>query len=307
MVPFLCDVEKAYFYKTKSNSMQYPPTELVLNKQGQVYHLALSPDQISTKIILVGDQDRVDLVASFFDSVEHSSQHREFVCKTGMYKGKRVTALSTGIGTDNIDITINELDALVNIDLKNRKDKASFTSLDLIRIGTCGILHPEIPVHAYLLSTHAYGLDNIAHFYEIDETEEEKIIHSAIRKQVNLPALVKPYLVSASAELKAKLKSDKTHEGITVTSSGFYGPQGRQLRLKNKTGELNDQLTAFRHNDLRIVNFEMESSALFALGQSLGHNCATICLGIANRPNKQFSDGYKSHILELIHYVLDRI
>ncbi len=287
--------------------MQYPPTELVLNKQGQVYHLALSPDQISTKVILVGDQDRVNLVASFFDSVEHSSQHREFVCKTGMYNGKRVTALSTGIGTDNIDITINELDALVNIDLKNRKDKASFTSLDLIRIGTCGILHPEIPVHAYLLSTHAYGLDNIAHFYEIDETEEEKAIHAAINEQVDLPPLVKPYLISASAEIQAKLKSDKTYTGITVTSSGFYGPQGRQLRLKNKTAELNDQLTAFHYNDLKIVNFEMESSALFALGHSLGHNCGTICLGIANRPTKQFSEGYKSQMLELIQYVLDRI
>ena len=145
--------------------MQYPETELVLNKNGQVYHLGLSPENVSDKIILVGDQDRVDLVASFFDTIEHSSQHREFVSKTGTYKGKRITALSTGIGTDNIDITISELDALVNIDLINRCDKESKTGLSIIRIGTCGILQPEVPIHSYILSSHAYGLDNVAHFY----------------------------------------------------------------------------------------------------------------------------------------------
>ncbi len=287
--------------------MQYPPTELVLNDKGQVYHLGLSPENISTKIILVGDQDRVDLVASFFDQVEHSSQHREFVCKTGMYNGKRITALSTGIGTDNIDITINELDALVNIDLKNRADKSTLTSLDLIRIGTCGILHPEIPVHSYILSSHAFGLDNVAHFYKTFNSAEELAIQNAIIRQVPLPSGVIPYLVEASEELQSKLKSDKTHLGITVTSSGFYGPQGRQLRLENKTSSLNEALSNFSFEGHRIVNFEMESSALFALGKALGHNCSTICLGIANRPNKAFSDGYKSHMLELIQYVLDRI
>lgn len=287
--------------------MKYPATELVLDKNGNVYHLGFSPENIADKIILVGDQDRVDLVASLFDSVEHSSQHREFVCKTGMYQGKRVSALSTGIGTDNIDITISELDALVNIDLKERTDKAIFKSLDLIRIGTCGILQPEVPVHSYILSSHAFGLDNVAHFYDIPFTEEEEKLKDAILNHVDLPDLIKPYLVEASTVLKAKLESEMTTSGITVTSSGFYGPQGRQLRLKNKVSGINEQLTAFKSGPDRIINFEMESSALFALGKALGHNCATICLGIANRPNEEFSSGYDDDMIKLIRYVLDRI
>ena len=287
--------------------MQYPHTELVLNSKGEVYHLGLAPENVSDKIILVGDQDRVNLVASFFDSVEHHSQHREFVCKTGMYRGKRISAISTGIGTDNIDIVINELDALFNIDLEKREDKASFTKLDLIRIGTCGILQAEIPVHSYILSTHAYGLDNIAHFYDIAFTEEEQGLNRSISKAISLPGPINTYLVAASEKLTQALTSDKTVRGITVTSSGFYGPQGRQLRLPNLTNQLNEQLTAFRHGEHRITNFEMESSALFALGKALGHDCATVCLGIANRPNKEFSKDYSADMLQLISYVLDRI
>ncbi|MFT6500050.1 MAG: uridine phosphorylase [Crocinitomicaceae bacterium] len=287
--------------------MQYPATELVLDANGHVYHLGISIDNVAENVILVGDQGRVDLVASFFDSIEHSSQHREFVCKTGMYKGKRITALSTGIGTDNIDITINELDALFNIDIANRVDKKEFTSLNLIRIGTCGILHSEIPVHSFILSTHAYGLDNVAHFYEIEFSEKEKALNKAITDHVGLPEGIHTYTTEASAGLFAKLSSDRTKEGITVTSSGFYGPQGRQLRLKNRTSELNDKLTSFNSGGHRITNFEMESSALFSLGKALGHECATICLGIANRPNKEFSAGYNDDMLELIEYVLDRI
>ena len=273
--------------------MQYPPTELVLNDKGQVYHLGISPDQIAEKIILVGDQDRVDLVASFFDTVEHSSQHREFACKTGNYNGKRITALSTGIGTDNIDITINELDALVNIDLKNRENNS--------------VIKPEVPVHAFILSSHAFGLDNIAHFYSISSTQEEQELLSEILTQVQLPPAVRPYVVKASPELISKFDSEKTVQGITVTSSGFYGPQGRQLRLQNTTSDLNEQLTNFRFKEHRITNFEMESSALFVLGKALGHRCATICLGIANRPNKKFSSDYKPAMLRLIEYVLKRI
>jgi uridine phosphorylase len=287
--------------------MQYPATELVLDANGHVYHLGLSIDNVAENVILVGDQGRVDLVASFFDSIEHSSQHREFVCKTGIYKGKRITALSTGIGTDNIDITINELDALYNIDIANRVDKKYFTSLNLIRIGTCGILHPEIPVHSFILSTHAYGLDNVAHFYEIEFNEKEKALNKAITDHIGLPEGIKTYTTEASSGLFTKLTSDRTKEGITVTSSGFYGPQGRQLRLKNRTSELNDKLTSFNSGGHRITNFEMESSALFSLGKALGHECATICLGIANRPNKEFSTGYNDDMLELIEYVLDRI
>lgn len=287
--------------------MQYPPTELVLNSNGQVYHLGLSPEDVADTVILVGDQDRVHLVASFFESIEHSSQHREFVCKTGHYRGKRITVLSTGIGTDNIDITINELDALVNIDLNARRDLATHRKLNLIRIGTCGILHPEIPVHSYILSSHALGLDNVAHFYDLHFSAEEIALLAAFQQQVELPDQVRPYLSAADPELVHLLTSDKTYAGITVTSSGFYGPQGRRLRLRTHTTRLNEQLSAFRHPEHRIVNFEMESSALFALGKALGHSCVTICLGIANRPRTEFSKGYGDEMKELISYVLDRV
>lgn len=289
------------------NTSQYPPTELVLNREGQVYHLGLSPESVADTVILVGDQDRVELAASLFDSVEHASQHREFVCKTGSYKGKRITVLSTGIGTDNIDITLNELDALKNIDLKTRSDKRSTISLKIVRIGTCGILQPDIEVHSYLLSTHAFGLDNIAHFYSIPYSEAELLLRKEIQNQVSFPTGVTPYLVTASERLTSLLSSPKTTSGVTITSSGFYGPQGRQLRLASKTTKLNDELTAFSYEGHQIVNFEMESSALFALGKALGHECATICLGIANRPKKDFSKGYQTEMIELIRYVFDRI
>ena len=287
--------------------MQYPPTELVLDKLGKVYHLGLARENVAEKIILVGDQDRVDLIAGYFDSIEHQSQHREFVCKTGTYKGKRISALSTGIGTDNIDIVINELDALFNIDLENRSDKDSITQLELVRIGTCGILQPEIPVHGYILSTHAFGLDNVAHFYDIEYSKEEEQLNKAISAHIGLPGKVNTYLCSSTNSLTQRLSSDKTYEGITITSSGFYGPQGRELRLNTKTRNLNERITSFSSDSHRITNFEMESSALFALSKNLGHECTTICLGIANRPKKEFSSGYKDEMLKLIEYVLDRL
>lgn len=287
--------------------MTFPASELVLDKNGKVYHLGLFPEHISEKIILVGDQDRVKLISSFFDSIEHSSQHREFVTNTGTYKGKRITVISSGIGTDNIDIVVNELDAVVNIDLQKREKKSSHTSLELIRIGTCGILQPHIPVHSYILSRAAFGLDNIAHFYEIPFTEKEIELNNKIRHHIGLPEKVEPYYIEADKELSDKLHSEKTYPGITITSSGFYGPQGRQLNLKTKTTELNERLTSFNNADLKITNFEMESSALFSLAKALGHKSTTICLGIANRPNMEFSKGYETEMNELIEYVLDRI
>jgi uridine phosphorylase len=287
--------------------MQFPPSELVLNDKNQVYHLGLSPDQIADKIILVGDQDRVGMISEFFDIIDHRSQHREFVCHTGTYSGKRISVISSGIGTDNIDITMNELDALVNIDLINRCEKSEKTSLKIVRIGTCGILQPEIPIHSYILSTHAFGLDNIAHFYTLPFSSEETSLCKTITEHIDLPSTIKPYLVESSISLTEDLRSEHTFEGITVTSSGFYGPQGRQLRIKNSTTEMNERLTAFRSEDHRIVNFEMESSALFSLGRAMGHECATICLGVANRPNMIFSKGYITEMRGLISYVLDRI
>jgi uridine phosphorylase len=287
--------------------MQYPPSELVLDSTSRVYHLGLHPENVSDKIILVGDQDRVSMISSFFDSIEHISQHREFVCHTGMYKGKRISAISSGIGTDNIDITMNELDALFNIDLSTRSEKSEKTCLTIVRIGTCGILQPEIPVHSYLLTSHAFGLDNIAHFYQIAFNRDEQAICNAIREAVRFPETIHPYLVEANSILTQSLKSDKTFVGITVTSSGFYGPQGRQLRVPNAILRFNEKLTSFSFEEHRIVNFEMESSAIFSLGRAMGHQCATICLGVANRPNMEFSKGYAKEMNELIQYVLDRI
>lgn len=285
----------------------YPSSELVLNSKGQIYHLGIEPHQISDKIILVGDQDRVAKISAMFDSIEHTSQHREFVCHTGTYQGKRISVLSTGIGTDNIDIVVNELDALFNIDLKKRVDKDQLTSLKMIRIGTCGILQPEIPVHSYILSSHAFGLDNIAHFYDIPSDANEAMIGDALQAHLELPAKIQPYLIAADKTLFDELASEQTFSGITVTSSGFYAPQGRKLRLPLATTYLNERLTSFRYNLLKVNNFEMESSALFFLGKSLGHQCATICLGIANRPNQVFSKGYEQEMDGLIKYVLDRI
>ena len=285
----------------------YSETELVLNANNQVYHLGLNPKQLAHKIILVGDQDRVPMVSAFFDTIEHISQHREFVCHTGLFKGKRISAISTGIGTDNIDITINELDALVNIDLENRVELASKISLEIIRIGTCGILQKDIPVHSYILSSHACGFDNVAHFYKINFSLEEKELAIKINKHLGLPKSIQTYFSSANQELVDRLSSELTHNGITITSSGFYGPQGRTLRIPTHTKDIHLLLAQFKERELRILNFEMESSALFALGKELGHRCATICLGVANRPNLEFSSDSKNEMQNLIVYTLERI
>jgi uridine phosphorylase len=198
----------------------------------------------------------------------------------------KISVISSGIGTDNIDIVMNELDALVNIDLLNRIDLPTKKSLEIVRIGTCGILQAEIPVHAYILSNHAVGLDNIAHFYHIPFDSREEELKVAIENDLGLPASVKPYAISADNELTDRFNGSNVHRGITITSSGFYGPQGRQLRLQTKTTDLNERIEDFQFGKERIVNFEMESSALFALSKSLGHKATTICLGIANRPKK---------------------
>ena len=285
----------------------YAETELVLNSKKQVYHLGLSANNLAHKIILVGDQDRVQLVSEFFEKIEHKSQHREFVCHTGIYKGKRISAISTGIGTDNIDITINELDALVNIDLENRIENEEKISLEIIRIGTCGILQENIPVHSYILSSHACGFDNVAHFYKINFSAFELDLAQKINNFLDFPKSIQTYFSSANEDLVSRLSSKDTHIGITVTSSGFYGPQGRTLRIPTHTQDIHLLLAKFIEKDLKILNFEMESSALFALGKELGHRCATICLGIANRPNLEFSCDSKAEMQKLISYTLDRI
>jgi len=285
----------------------FPPSELVLSGKNQVYHLGLKPENLGEKVIIVGDQDRVELVSNFFETIEHKSQHREFVCHTGIYQGKRISILSTGIGTDNIDIVINELDALVNIELDTRIEKTQKKSLEIIRIGTCGILQSDIPVHSYILSKYALGFDNVAHFYDITFSDDEIEFNSRINDHLMLPQTIQTYFSSADRILVDRLNSEITKAGITITSSGFYGPQGRTLRIPTHLKDIHVKLGSFLYKNEKILNFEMESSALFALGKQLGHKCATICLGVANRPNLEFSKGSETEMKALIKYVLDRI
>jgi uridine phosphorylase len=285
---------------------EFLPSELIINDSGSIYHLDIKPNQIAHKIIVVGDQDRVDVVANYFDTIKHRSQKREFACATGTYKGKRLSVLSTGIGTDNIDIVINELDALVNIDLNTRQEKEEKIALEILRIGTCGILQEDIDVDTFILSTHAMGIDNIGHFYQLKTDENTSDILEKIKREIKLPKGVTPYLTPASSKINERLLNEHIETGITVTSSGFYGPQGRQLRLSLMAPEMNDSLDNFQYDEYRFSNLEMECSALFALSKALGHEASAICLGLANRRKKEFSSNYKEKMNELIYYVLER-
>jgi uridine phosphorylase len=282
-------------------------SELIINTAGEIYHLGLAPENLADKIIVVGDQDRVDVVAGYFDTITYKSQHREFAVQTGYYQSKRITVLSTGIGTDNIDIVLNELDALVNIDFETRQEKSEKKSLEIVRIGTCGILQADIPVDSFLLSTHALGIDNLGHFYQLNMDSETTELLQNIQAQISLPEKVIPYLTPSDAELTKRLVSNETFTGITVTSSGFYGPQGRKLRLPLQVDNMVDSFSDFSWSGQRIINLEMECSALFALSKNLGHRATGICLGLANRKRKEFTKNYESRIRELISYVLDRI
>jgi uridine phosphorylase len=283
------------------------PSELVITDEGGVYHLGITPEQLADKVIIVGDQDRVEVVSSFFETVTHKSQHREFACHTGTFKGKDISVISTGIGTDNIDIVLNELDALVNIDLETRNEKQVKKSLEIVRIGTCGILQDDVPVDSFILSTHALGIDNVGLYYERVVDDNTISLLADITEAISLPPSISPYMTPASAELNSKLKGEGIEEGITVTSSGFYGPQGRRLRLPLTAPNMLDSLHDFSHPDCRVVNLEMECSALFALSTALGHHATAICLGLANRRKKEFTENYEPKIIELIAYVLERI
>lgn len=282
-------------------------SELILNPDGSVYHLNLLPENIAHDIIFVGDQNRVEKITQFFDSIEFSTQKREFKIQTGIYKGKRITVMSTGIGPDNIDIVVNELDALVNIDLKTRKPKENLTSLNIIRIGTSGSLQADIPVDSFVMSTFGLGLDNMLRSYLIDEVsnvamEESFINHTNwdIRKG-------KPYVIACSEKLEKLIESDKIHKGITATAGGFYGPQGRVLRLNIQDEELNAKMDNFTFNDNRITNLEMETAAIYGLSALLGHNALSLNAIIANRASGTFSEDPYKAVDELIKYTLNKI
>ena len=284
-----------------------PESELVLNENGSVYHLNLLPENISDTILLVGDQGRVGKISKHFDVIEYTGQKREFLTHTGRIGSKRLTVLSTGIGTDNIDIVVNELDALVNIDLKTRMVKEQTTSLNLIRLGTSGSIQEDLPVDSFLLSTHGIGFDGVLNYYaESRHLEDTELTEQFIEQMQWHEDFPRPYIVEGSVRLFDLLK-DGTQHGMTATANGFYGPQGRELRLKARVPDLNEKLQKFNHNGHRVTNFEMETSALFGLGKALGHECATVCAIIANRLRKEYSKDHDLSIEQLISFLLQRI
>jgi uridine phosphorylase len=282
-------------------------SELILNPDGSVYHLNLKPEHIAKDIIFVGDQNRVEKITRFFDSIEFSIQKREFKTETGMFKGKRITVMSTGIGPDNIDIVMNEVDALVNIDLKTKMPKENLTSLNIIRIGTSGSLQVDIPVDSFVMAKYGLGLDNMLRSYLIDEISIVEM-ENAFIKHTNWDLKKgRPYIIACSETLAKKMNSDKIHKGITGTAGGFYGPQGRVLRLNIQDEKLNAKMDNFSFNGERITNLEMETGAIYGLGKLLGHQCLSLNAIIANRASGTFSEDPYKAVDELIAYALDKI
>jgi len=287
--------------------MPIKESELILNPDGSVYHLNLKPENIAETIIFVGDQDRVEKITKHFDSIEFSTQKREFKTQTGLYKGKRLTVLSTGIGPDNIDIVINELDALVNIDLKTRKPKEKLTSLNIVRVGTSGSLQKDVPVDAFVISTYGLDLNGMLHFYQIDEIDDPEVEEAFIKYTNWSVKKARPIVIENSKSLEEKFDSDKVFKGMTATAGGFYGPQGRVLRLPLQDAELNVKMDTFNHNGLKITNFEMETSCIYGLSKLLGHKALSLNAIIANRPNGTFSKDPKKTVENLILYALEHI
>ena len=275
-------------------------SELIINNRGAVYHLDLRPEEIGGTVVTVGDPDRVKEISKYFDSVEVKRQHREFISHTGYINKKRITVLSSGIGPDNIDIVMNELDALVNIDFTTREVKPKLTSLNIIRVGTSGSLQADIPVDHFVASTHGLGVDNLLNFYRLEQNEQEKeliqsfVTHTQVHGQIG-----QPYISSGAASLIKHFVKD-FHQGITVTCPGFYGPQGRVLRLGVKNPDFVNRLTDFRFGQHRITNFEMETSAIYGLGRLLGHHCLALNAIVANRVVKEFSKDGQGAVENLI-------
>jgi uridine phosphorylase len=282
-------------------------SELVLNPDGSVYHLKLLPEHIADDIIVVGDPGRVSLVSSFFSKIELKIANREFVTHTGIFNKKRVSVIATGIGTDNIDIAINEIDAAVNIDLKKRVTKKKLKSLNIVRIGTSGALQKDIPVDSVVASEFGLGFDGVLNYYRYKKNKQETLIENEFKKQSKWDININnPYIVAGSEKLIKKI-GEGYHKGITATAPGFYGPQGRILRLGLQVKDLNQKLASFSFGDKRITNFEMETSALYGLGKLLGHNCCTVCAIIANRSAKKYSKDYKKTVKLLIETTLYRL
>ncbi|WP_054851025.1 nucleoside phosphorylase [Olleya sp. ITB9] len=287
--------------------MAIQDSELILNPDGSVYHLNLLPEHIADTIITVGDPDRVPGVTKYFDSVEFTTHKREFHTQTGTYKGKRMTVISTGIGTDNIDIVFNELDALVNIDLKTRTINKTHKSLDIIRIGTSGSIQKEIPVDSFVISEKACGFDSLLHFYNSKHIQHTEVSDALIEHTNWSKDKSKPYVVTADKDLMSTLSSDQTTKGFTATNVGFYGPQGRILRLSIQDNDLNDKLATFNYNNQPITNLEMETAGIYGLAGLLGHRAVSMNAIIANRATGQFSKDPKKVVETLIQYTLDKL
>lgn len=286
----------------------FAESELVINGDGSIFHLHLLPEQLADKVILVGDPGRVALVACHFDSRECEVSNREFNTITGTYKGKRITVLSTGIGCDNIDIVMNELDALANIDFMTRTEKDVHRTLTLVRVGTCGGLQPETPEGAYVASVKSIGFDGLLNFYAGRDDVSDLPLENAFREAVGWSfKMGNPYVVTASQKLVDRVAADDMVKGITVACGGFFGPQGRQLRVPLADPHLNEKIEDFEYKGLKITNFEMESSALAGLAALMGHEALTCCMVIANRRAKRMETDYKGDIDGLITMVLDRI
>ena len=284
-----------------------PPTELIITEEGRIYHLDLLPEDIGDNIILVGDQERVPTISKYFDRIELKRSKREFVTHTGLLNNKRVSVISTGIGCDNIDIVVNELDALVNIDFEKKVVKKDHQTLNIIRIGTCGALQKEIPVDQFVLSTYGLGFDGLLAFYNPIYEDDEKALQKAFLQQIPWPKDAnQPYFVRGSKILSEKIGKGM-HHGITATANGFYGPQGRFLRLKTKLPDMNKFLNRFDYKNQKILNFEMETSALYGLSAMLGHHASTVCAVIGNRFSNTFSKDYKKAVENLVTTVLKRI
>lgn len=286
----------------------FPPSELIVNNDGSIFHLHLQPKHIADNVILVGDPGRVALVASYFDSQEINIANREFHTITGSYHGKRISVISTGIGTDNIDIVVNELDALANIDLDTRTEKPDFRPLNIIRIGTSGGMQPDIPLGSFLISEKSIGFDGVLNFYANRDSVCDLEFEKSLKEQLDWnPQFCAPYVVDADTELIQRIGRDDMLRGVTISANGFYGPQGRVLRIDLADMHLNDKIEHFRLGNYKITNYEMEGSAIAGLSKLMGHKAMTVCCIIANRRVEAANTDYNPYIEKLIQTVLDRI
>ncbi len=283
-------------------------SELIVNTDGSIFHLRLLAHEIADNVILVGDPGRVDLIGDYFDRIDIKKQNREFKTITGSYKDKKITVISSGIGADNIDIVINELDALKNIDLEKRELKDTLRSLNIIRIGTSGSIQESIPSGSMVMTRKSIGFDNLPHFYKLAKNEENQKIEESLKKHFNWnPDLSYPYVTEASEKLLKKFQNKGFIEGMTISAPGFYGPQGRKLRLELADESLNNKISNFQFENLSITNYEMESSAIYSLAKPLGHEALTICAIIANRITKDHIRDYTALMQDLTVKVLENI